>query len=58
MSASGDRVGVQSVGHDRARSEAAQQVLLGCSPGHPDHVVAFRRELWNERSAEHAGGAG
>ncbi|MGB0091610.1 MAG: hypothetical protein WBP81_03625 [Solirubrobacteraceae bacterium] len=53
----GDRVGVQSVGHDRARSQTAHQVLLRCAPGHPDHLVASRHELRDERSAENARGA-
>jgi hypothetical protein len=54
----GDRVGVQRVGHHRARAQAAHQVLLGCAAGHPDHLVALRHELWDERSAEDARGAG
>ena len=54
----GDRVGVESVGHDRARSQAAHQVLLRRAPGHPDHLVASRHELRDERSAENACGAG
>jgi hypothetical protein len=52
------RVRVESVGHDRARPQAAHQVLLRFSPGHPDHLVAARHELRNERSAENACGAG
>ena len=54
----GHRVGVESVGNDRARSEAANQVLLRRAPRHPVHLVAFRHELWDELSAEDAGGAG
>jgi hypothetical protein len=54
----GDRVGIERVGHDRPRSKAAQEVLLRRAPGHPDHVVALRHELRDERPAEHAGGAG
>jgi hypothetical protein len=54
----GDRVGVERVGHDRARSQAAQQVLLRLAPGHPDHLVASRHELRDELSAEDAAGAG
>ena len=54
----GDRVGVKGVGHDRARSQAAHQVLLRRAPGHPDHLVAARHELRDELSAEDAGGAG
>ncbi len=54
----GHRVGVERVSHDRARSQAAHEVLLGRAPGHPDHLVASRRKLRHERSAENAGGAG
>ena len=54
----GDRVGVESVGHDRARSKVANQVLLRPAPGHPDDLVAFRHELRDELSAEDACGAG
>ena len=54
----GDRVGVESVGHDRARSQAADQVLLRCAPGHPDHLVPSRYELRDELSAENACRAG
>ena len=53
----GDRVGVERVGHDRARPQAAHQVLLRCAPGHPDHLVAPRHELRDELSAEYACGA-
>jgi hypothetical protein len=34
----GDRAGVQSVGHNRPHYQAAHRVLLGCAPGHPDHL--------------------
>ncbi len=51
-------IGVESVGHHRVRSQAAEQVLLRCAPGHPDHLVASRHELGYERSAENACGAG
>ena len=54
----GDRVGVERVGHDRARAQAAHQVLLRRAPGHPDHLVASRHELRDELSAENACGAG
>ena len=54
----GDRLGVESVGHDRARSQASQLVLLRRGPGHPDHLVALRHEMWDELSAESACGAG
>jgi hypothetical protein len=54
----GDRVGIESVGHDRARSQAAHQVPLRLGLGHPDHLVASRHELRDERSAENACGAG
>ena len=54
----GNRVGVESVGHDRARSQAAYQVLLRCALGHPDHLVASRHELRDKPSAENARGAG
>ena len=53
----GDRVGVESVGHDRARSQAAHQVLLRRAPGHPDHLVASRHELRDELPAENTCGA-
>jgi hypothetical protein len=53
-----DRVGIQRVGHDRARSQAAHQILLRCAPGHADHLVASRHQLRDERSAENARGAG
>jgi hypothetical protein len=53
-----DRVGIQRVGHDRARSQAAHQILLRCAPGHADHLVASRDQLRDERSAENARGAG
>lgn len=53
----GDRVGVKSVGQNRARSQTAQQVLLRRTPGHPDHLMASRHELGDKRSAENARGA-
>ena len=53
-----DRVGVKRVGDDRARAQAAHQVLLCRAPGHPDHLMALRHELRDERSAEDASGAG
>ena len=53
-----DRAGVERVGHNRARSQAAHQVLLRCAPGHPDHLVASPDELGDELSAENARGAG
>ena len=53
-----DRVGIQSVGHHWARSQAAHQVLLRGVPGHPGHLVASRHELRDEHSAESACGAG
>jgi hypothetical protein len=51
-------VGIESVGHDRPRSQAAHQVLLRCAPGHADHLVASRHELRDELSAENACGTG
>jgi hypothetical protein len=51
-------VGVESVGHDRARSQVAQQFLLRRGSGHSDHLVASRYELRDELSAESACGAG
>jgi hypothetical protein len=54
----GHRVRVERVGHGRARTQVAQQVLLRRAPGHPDHLVASRHKLRDERSAENAGGAG
>jgi hypothetical protein len=54
----GDRVGVQRVGHDGMGSQAAHEVLLRRGSGHPDHHVASRDELGDERSAEDTGGAG
>ena len=53
----GDRVGIESVDHDRARPQAAHQILLRRAPGHPDHLVAPRHELRDELSAENACGA-
>jgi hypothetical protein len=54
----GDRVGIESVDHDRARSQAAHQVLLRRAPGRPDDLVASRHELRDELSADGACGAG
>jgi hypothetical protein len=54
----GDRLGVESVGHDRVCSQAARQILLRCCPGHCDHVVALCHELGDELSADNACGAG
>jgi hypothetical protein len=51
-------IGVESVGHDRARPQRPQPVLLRRGPGHPDHLVALRHELRDELSAENACGAG
>jgi hypothetical protein len=51
-------IGVESVGHHGARSQAAQQILLRCAPGHPDHLMSSRDELRDQRSAESACGAG
>jgi hypothetical protein len=54
----GDRVRVESVSHDGLRSQRLQPILLRRGPGHPDHLVASRHELRDERSAENACGAG
>jgi hypothetical protein len=53
-----DRVGIESVDHDRPRSQAAHQVLLRRAPGRPDHLVASRHQLRDEHPAESACGAG
>jgi hypothetical protein len=54
----GDRVMVESVGHNRARPQAAQQLLLRCAPGHPNDVVPTRDKLPDARSADHTCRAG
>ena len=54
----GNRVGVESIGYDRTRPQAAHEVLLRCAPGHSDHLVASFHEQRDERSAENPGGAG
>jgi hypothetical protein len=54
----GDRVGVESVGHDRPRPQRPQPILLRRCPGHPDHLAAPRREHGDELPAENASGAG
>jgi hypothetical protein len=54
----GDSIGVESVGHARARSQAAHKVLFRCAPRHPDHLVASRHEQRDERSSDNPCGAG
>jgi hypothetical protein len=41
----GDRVGIERVGHDRPGTEGPEHVGLGRRPGHADHVVAGGGEL-------------
>jgi hypothetical protein len=52
-----DRVSVERVGHDRPRPQRAQPILLRRGPGHPDHLVASRHELRDDRSADDTRGA-
>jgi hypothetical protein len=52
----GHGIGVESVGHHRARAQATHQVLLRRVPRHPDHLVAPRHELRNQRSAKNTCG--
>jgi hypothetical protein len=53
----GHRVGVKRVGHDRARSQSAQEVLLRRAPGHPGHLMAAGDKLRDERSTENTRGS-
>jgi hypothetical protein len=54
----GDRVGIERVGHDRPGTEGPEHVGLGRRPGHADHVVAGGGELGDELGADRTGGSG